>query len=254
MGDSTEIAWTDSTFNPWWGCAKVSPGCAHCYAEAFDRRTGGDNWGAGKTPRVMVPRYWSQPIKWQREAEQTGIRRRVFCGSMCDWAAVEGPASERSRLWEVIRQTPMLDWQLLTKRADRIAELLPSDWGAGYPNVWLGVSVENREHGVPRIDLLRKIPAAVRFLSCEPLLGDLGELDLEGIGWVIVGGESGSNARTMSVLWVLDIKDQCDRHGVPFFFKQWGGRKDKGGCLLFESEFKAWPTPSIHTPEGGDHA
>ena len=128
MGNSTEIAWTDSTFNPWWGCSKVSPGCANCYAEAFDKRTGGDHWGAGKIPRTMSASNWNNPLKWQREAEKTGTRRKVFCGSMCDWAAIEGPDTERVRLWETIRRTPMLDWQLLTKRADRIAELLPSDW------------------------------------------------------------------------------------------------------------------------------
>lgn len=242
MGDSTEIAWTDSTFNPWWGCAKISPGCANCYAEAFDKRTGGDHWGAGKAPRTMSASNWNNPIKWNREAQQTGVRRRVFCGSMCDWAAVEGPASERARLWETIHRTPMLDWQLLTKRADRIAGLLPDDWGEGYANVWLGVSVEDRAHGVPRIDVLRKIPAAVRFLSCEPLLGDLGPVDLSGIGWVIVGGESGPKARPMSPEWVAGIQIQCHQQSVPFFFKQWGGRVDKGGSLLFGEEFKAWPT------------
>lgn len=241
MGDSTEIAWTDSTFNPWWGCAKLSPGCANCYAEAFDRRTGGDHWGTGKTPRTMSASNWANPLKWQREAERTGIRRKVFCGSMCDWAATEGSATERTRLWDAIRCTPILDWQLLTKRASRIAELLPDDWGDGYANVWLGVSVEDWAHGVPRIDILRRIPARVRFLSCEPLLDDLGPMDLAGIGWVIVGGESGPKARPMDPEWVDSIQDQCSAQGVPFFFKQWGGRKGKGGCILHGNEFKAWP-------------
>lgn len=241
MADSTEIAWTDSTFNPWWGCAKISPGCANCYAEALDARNGGDHWGAGKAPRRMSAHNWNNPLRWQREAERTGVRRKVFCGSMCDWAAVEGPADELARLWDMIRKTPMLDWQLLTKRADRIAELLPSDWGDGYANVWLGVSVEDRNHGVPRIDILRKIPARVRFLSCEPLLGDIGPVDLSGIGWVIVGGESGPKARPLSPEWVATIQIQCHQQNVPFFFKQWGGHPDKGGCLLFGEEFKAWP-------------
>jgi len=255
VGDLTEIAWTDSTFNPWWGCAKVSPGCANCYAEAFDKRTGGDYWGVGKMPRIMGASNWNKPLKWQREAERTGIRRKVFCGSMCDWAAIEGPDTERARLWDLIRQTPMLDWQLLTKRADRISDLLPSDWGTGYPNVWLGVSVENWNHGVSRIDILRKIPATVRYLSCEPLLGDLGPIDLTGIGWVIVGGESGPNARPMYRSWVLELMMQCDHQGVPFFFKQWGGcSKDKGGSRLLGREFKAWPVPSIIIPEGVRYA
>lgn len=241
MGDSTEIAWTDSTFNPWWGCAKLSPGCANCYAEAFDRRTGGDHWGVGKAPRTMSASNWANPLKWQREAERTGIRRKVFCGSMCDWAATEGDGGERARLWDMIQRTPMLDWQLLTKRAGSIANLLPDDWGDGYANVWLGVSVEDRVHGVPRIDILRRIPARVRFLSCEPLLDDLGPLDLTGIGWVIVGGESGPKARPMAGEWVGNIQEQCGTQGVPFFFKQWGGRKDKGGCLLHGRESKEWP-------------
>jgi protein gp37 len=189
----------------------------------------------------MSASNWANPLKWQREAERTGIRRKVFCGSMCDWAATEGPATERARLWDMIRRTPMLDWQLLTKRARSIANLLPGDWGNGYANVWLGVSVEDRAHGVPRIDILRRIPAKVRFLSCEPLVGDLGMVDLSGIGWVIVGGESGPNARPMDPDWMLRIKIQCQQQHVPFFFKQWGGRKDKGGSLIDGSEYKEWP-------------
>jgi len=160
---------------------------------------------------------------------------------MCDWAASEIAESERTRLWDIIRKTPLLDWQLLTKRADRIATCLPDDWGEGYQNVWLGVSVENRAHGLPRVDHLRKIPAKIKFLSCEPLLEDLGEINLAGIDWVIVGGESGPRARPMEVSWVHNIKDACAAQAVLFFFKQWGGRESKGGCLLDGAESKAWP-------------
>lgn len=245
MGDTTEIAWTDSTFNPWWGCAKVSPGCANCYAEALDKRMGGDFWGAGRAPRLMSASNWNKPLKWNREALQAGIRRKVFCGSMCDWAAVEGPSSELARLWELIRSTPSLDWQLLTKRAERIEALLPEDWGGGYPNVWLGVTVESRVQGIPRIDALRQIPATVRFLSCEPLLEDLGKVDFRGMHWVIVGGESGPHARPMNHVWVSSIQNQCWQQSVPFFFKQWGGRKDKGGSHLDGEEFKAWPRTRV---------
>ena len=117
MAEKTEIAWTDSTFNPWWGCSKVGPGCDHCYAEALDRRTGGDHWGPDKTPRVMSGDNWRKPVRWQRIAEASGTRRRVFCGSMCDWADKNAPAEHRDKLWELIRATPALDWQLLTKRA-----------------------------------------------------------------------------------------------------------------------------------------
>lgn len=220
MAESTNIAWTDSTFNPWLGCSKVGPGCDHCYAEALDRRTGGDHWGATKTPRTMSADNWRKPVRWQRIAEGTGTRRRVFCGSMCDWADKNALDSERARLWALIRSTPMLDWQLLTKRAPNIARCLPADWSAGYENVWLGVTVENRKHGLPRIDHLRRAPARVRFLSIEPLLEDLGEIDLTGIHWVIVGGESGHGARPLEAAWVESIRRQCEAAGVAFFFKQ----------------------------------
>lgn len=204
-------------------------------------RTGGDHWGPDKTPRVMSGDNWKKPVRWQRIAEASGTRRRVFCGSMCDWADKNAPADQRARLWELIRSTRSLDWQLLTKRAPRIADCLPPDWGTGYENVWLGVTVENRKHGLPRIDQLRTIPAKVRFLSVEPLLEDLGDIDLTGIHWVIVGGESGHGARPMEAVWVENIKHQCEAAGVALFFKQWGGRIDKGGCLIDGGECKQWP-------------
>jgi protein gp37 len=245
MAETTEIAWTDSTFNPWWGCSKVGPGCDHCYAEALDRRTGGDYWGAAKTPRTMSADNWRKPARWQEAAKASGIRRRVFCGSMCDWTDKNAPELQRARLWSLIRSTPMLDWQLLTKRAPNIARCLPVDWGDGYENVWLGVTVENRKHGLPRIEHLRRVPAKVRFLSIEPLLEDLGRIDLTGIHWVIVGGESGHGARPMDASWVESIRRQCYTAGVAFFFKQWGGkfagRIAKGGCLLDGIEVKQWP-------------
>ncbi|MCG7932124.1 MAG: phage Gp37/Gp68 family protein [Candidatus Thiodiazotropha lotti] len=241
MAETTEIAWTDSTFNPWWGCTKVGPGCDHCYAEAFDKRTGGNHWGRGSSPRTLSADNWRKPKRWQKRAEKDGIRRKVFCGSMCDVFDKNAPEGQRERLWQLIRETPMLDWQLLTKRAPNIEKHLPADWGDGYSNVWLGVTVEDQKHGLRRLDVLREIPAKVRFLSIEPLLEDLGDIDLTGIHWVIVGGESGHHARTMNPEWVWRIKDQCWWQGVPFFFKQWGGRKDKGGCLMNGAEYKQWP-------------
>ena len=240
MADTTEIAWTDSTFNPWWGCTKVAPGCDHCYAQTLDRRTGGDHWGPDKRPRVLSDENWRKPARWQRRAAASGTRRRVFCGSMCDWADKNAPAGQRDRLWALIRATPGLDWQLLTKRAPRIAQCLPADWGEGYANTWLGVTVEDRDHGLVRIEHLRRVPARVRFLSVEPLLEDLGEINLAGIDWVIVGGESGPGARAMDAAWVHNIRRQCTAAGVAFFFKQWGGRT-KGGCLLEGAEIKQWP-------------
>lgn len=245
MGDNTEIAWTDSTFNPWWGCTKVSPGCDHCYAEALDKRTGGEHWGSNTRPRTMSEANWNKPLKWQKQAEKDGIKRKVFCGSMCDWTDNNSPKGQLARLWELIRKTSMLEWQLLTKRAPNIAKCLPEDWGNGYPNVWLGVTVENQKHGLPRIDILRQIPAAVRFLSIEPLIEDLGEINLNGIDWVIVGGESGCSARPMNKTWVVNIVFQCDKSCTPIFFKQWGGRRDKGGCLFDGQEIKMWPVQFV---------
>jgi protein gp37 len=160
---------------------------------------------------------------------------------MCDVFDKKAPAGERERLWALIRKTPNLTWQLLTKRAPNIHRFLPYDWGEGYANVWLGVSVENRADGLPRIEQLRQIPARVRFLSIEPLLENLGPLNLFGIHWVIVGGESGSRARPMDPSWVKRIRRQCIGQHVPLFFKQWGGRRDKGGCLLNGLEVKQWP-------------
>ena len=237
MADKTEISWTDSTFNPWWGCSKVGPGCDNCYAEALDRRTGGKHWGPGTKPRTLSDNNWHKPLKWNKAT----ARRKVFCGSMCDWADKNAPEGQRARLWELIRATPRLDWQLLTKRAANIADCLPTDWGGGYSNVWLGVTVEDIKHGLPRIERLRAIPARVRFLSIEPLLENLGPIDLAGIHWVIVGGESGPGARPMQPGWARAICRQCEAAGVPFFFKQHGGRVGKGGCLLDGREIKLWP-------------
>lgn len=247
MADNTDISWTDSTFNPWWGCTKVSPGCDHCYAEALDRRIGGIHWGEGAMPRSMSDSNWANPLRWQRQALKEGVRRKVFCGSMCDVFDKNAPAGQRERLWTHIRSTSMLDWQLLTKRAPNILKYLPPDWGDGYPNVWIGVTVEDMQHGLPRIDLLRDIPAVVRFISIEPLLEDLGELNLAGISWAIIGGESGVAFRTLEESWVRNAITQCRSQGVKVFFKQWGGRTSKaGGCLIDGREIKEWPTVSSY--------
>ncbi|MBK3779849.1 phage Gp37/Gp68 family protein [Paraburkholderia aspalathi] len=246
MAETTGIGWTDSTFNQWLGCSPVSPGCDRCYAEALDHRTGGAHWGPHARPRMMSEDNWKKPLRWERNHEEFeathGHRRRVFAGSMCDWADKNAPEGQRDRLWDHIRATPHLDWQLLTKRAPNIVKYLPSDWGEGYDNVWLGVTVENRKHGLPRLERLRDIPAKVRFLSVEPLLEDLGEMDLTNIDWVIVGGESGPGFRPMEVEWVETIRQQCEAQDVAFFFKQHGGyRPGKGATLLNGKEYKQWP-------------
>lgn len=222
MGTDTEIAWTDSTFNAWWGCTKVSPECDHCYAEAFDKRIGGSHWGSSAPRRVFGEKHWREPIKWNTQAEKLGKRRRVFCNSMADVFDSEAPEVEREKLWDLIRATPWLDWQLLTKRPHNIRKMLPADWGDGYANVWLGTTAGTRKSAAIRIHALRSAPALVRFISCEPLLEDLGDLPLGGIDWLIVGGESGHHARPMDLDWARSLRAQCKAAGVAFFFKQLG--------------------------------
>jgi protein gp37 len=207
----------------------------------LDARTGGRHWGVDAKPRGMSDKYWRQPIHWNQEAHAAGERWRVF-PSMCDSFDKFAPAGQRERHWELIRKTPSLDWLLLTKLAPNIRRFLPSDWGNGYANVWLGVSVEDRKHGLPRIDILREIPAVVRFLSIEPLLQDLGPLDLTGISWVIIGGESWKDPRPMELEWAENVIRQCREQGVAVWFKQVGGSDgDKGGCLLNGIEIKELP-------------
>lgn len=243
MGQTT-IEWTathheDGTvtpgysFNPWWGCVKVSPGCANCYALTLSRRYGHDVWGPAKTTnrRMMSDNYWRQPLKWNAVAEKAGQRRRVFCASMAD-VFEEHPqvADARIRLLTLIDDTPWLDWLLLTKRPENIMEMM-DDWVNPFPsNIWIGTSVENQEQADKRIPELLKVPAKVRFLSCEPLLGpvDLGQWIIPSceptshVDWVIVGGESGPGARPMHPDWARNLRDQCVEAGVAYHFKQWG--------------------------------
>lgn len=222
MGTETGIAWTNHTFNPWWGCTKVSPGCDNCYAETFDRRVGGSHWGKDAPRRKFGDKHWNEPLKWNAAAEKAGRPALVFCASMADWCDVDAPEGVLPRLHALWRATPWLRWQMLTKRPARIRACLPADWGDGYPNVWLGTTVDDRKHGLPRIDVLRTIPARVRFLSMEPLLEDPGIMDLSGIAWVIVGGESGHNARPFREEWARNIIAQCRAAGVRPFVKQMG--------------------------------
>lgn len=244
MGFNSKIEWTTHTFNPWWGCTKVSDGCKYCYAELLSNRYGHDVWGAGKQRRMLSDKHWQQPLNWNIRAEAEGVRYRVFCASMADVFEENAPGSEVNRLWQIIRQTPMLDWQLLTKRPERIAAHLPDDWGSGYRNVWLGTSVED-ERVIDRIDHLAGVSAVVHFLSLEPLIGPLRNLPLDNIQWVIVGGESGPRSRPIDEEWVLDIRRQCRAAEVPFFFKQWGGvKKAKNGRALQGNYYDEMPTSS----------
>lgn len=224
MGANTTIEWTDFTFNPWLGCQKISPACDNCYAEAWDKRYhGGEHWGANAPRQITSDANWRNPLAWNRAAERLGQRRRVFCASLADVFDNAAPAGARERLWGLISETPWLDWQLLTKRPQNIAKMLPSDWGDGYPNVWLGTTVENQIEARRRIPHLVKVPTVIRFLSCEPLLNYINLTRwLYDISWIIVGGESGPGARTMMQEWVRSLRDQCEASGTAFFFKQVG--------------------------------
>lgn len=251
MADNTNISWTDHTHNEWWGCSSTAgAGCDHCYAAVMDKRTGGSFFGIGTTPRLTKEQNRNKPYRWNREAEAAGLRSKVFCGSMMDFFDKNAPSGAREPLWKKIKTTASLDWQVLTKRPGNILKMLPADWGNGYENVWMGVTVENSRSGLRRLEQLRNIPARVRFLSVEPLLEDLGEIDLTGIHWVIVGGESGQGFRPMEQAWADRIIAQCREQGVSVFFKQWGGlADDAGGCLIHGGEIKEWPRV-VRTPNG----
>jgi protein gp37 len=248
MGKKTNIGWTHHTFNPWRGCAKVSPGCAHCYAEAMAKRDPAILGTWGKEGRRIIASEssdtgWRAPVKWNRAAEQDGQRRRVFCASLAD-VFEDRPdlVAPRARLFRLIRQTPSLDWLLLTKWAERIGALLPPDWCDGYPNVWLGVSIESNDFA-GRADHLRAIPAAVRFISYEPALGPLDRLDLAGLDWVIYGGESGPKRREEDKQWARDMRDRCRAAGVKFFHKQSAALYPEQGRELDGQLIEEYPVP-----------
>ncbi|MBK8810669.1 MAG: DUF5131 family protein [Acidobacteria bacterium] len=239
MGFNSKIEWTRHTWNPFQGCRKISEGCKNCYMYADKRRYGQDPATVVRSKNAT----FRKPLVWHKEiTRETPLADRlVFTASWSDWFIEENDA-HRADAWEIIRQTPGLVYQILTKRADRIAECLPDDWGDGYPNVWLGVSVENQKAADERIPHLLETPAAIRFLSCEPLLEGIdlakalpGRLNVHwtghadenprsewGIDWVIVGGESGPNARPCHVEWIRSIVSQCRNAGVPAFVKQLG--------------------------------
>lgn len=238
MGKETGISWTNHTFNPWHGCFKISPGCDHCYAERTDRRFGETHWGREAPRKFMSENYWRQPIVWNNAAAQRQTRARVFCASMADiFEDRDDLIPHRVRLWALTRTTPWLDWLLLTKRPDNMAKFLPWAGNAGfapYPNVWLGVTAEDSEHAAKRIPILRNTRAAVRFVSCEPILehitADTWDIVLgpdSGLGgfvhWLILGDESGHGARNAQVDWLRTARDAAQRHAVALHVKQWAG-------------------------------
>jgi protein gp37 len=238
VADRSEIEWTDATWNPVLGCTKVSPGCKHCYAETLAERFRGvpDHPFERGFDLRLVPHALERPRRWRRG-------RLVFVNSMSDLFHEEVPLSYVQRVFEVMQDCPQHRFQVLTKRAGRLAEIASElPWP---DNVWMGVSVETAAYAW-RIHELRKVPAAVRFLSIEPMLGPVGRLPLKGIDWVIVGGESGAGARPMRAEWVRSVQRQCERAGVAFFFKQWGGvRKKAAGRLLDGREWNGMPRPRV---------
>lgn len=237
MAEQTGIAWCDHTFNPWIGCTKVSAACDFCYAEALmDHRHHRVTWG-GERSRTSASN-WQQPLRWNRKAKADGVRRKVFCASLADVFDNQAPDEWRADLWRLIDETPDLDWLLLTKRPQNIRKMmiaarravLGSDVGEEHviwpwPNVWLGTTVENQEEANRRIPALLNVPAAVRFISAEPLLEPV-TLSNYGAGaslnWVICGGESGQHARPFHLSWARSLRDQCQTAGVAFFMKQLG--------------------------------
>jgi len=245
MATNSPIEWTEATWNPVTGCDKISPGCAHCYAERMAKRLkamGQANYRNG-FQLTLQEHMLDLPLRWKKP-------RRIFVNSMSDMFHVDVPIGFIQRAFDVMRRARWHQFQVLTKRADRLKQIdAELEW---HPNIWMGVSVENArfQH---RIDDLRATHAHVKFLSIEPLLGPLPRLDLDGIDWVIVGGESGPRARPMDPAWVGDIRDQCQGAGVAFFFKQWGGVfKKRTGRELdgrtwseMPGDRRAWPLREI---------
>lgn len=274
MGKSSSIEWTDHTFNPWWGCEKVSAACTHCYAETFAHRLGKQVWGKNAPRRFFGNKHWTGPHLWDIQAKHAGVRRRVFCASMADvFEAREDLAPWRSILWELIQSTTGLDWLLLTKRPENIRAMVPPAWLKDpLANVWYGTTVENQEMAELRIPALLDVPAHLRFLSCEPLLGPVDLLKWiddpcdcsvpamegagqhapdcstftkpwSGIGWVIAGGESGAAPRYTEPAWIEDLIAQGHQAGAAVFVKQLGTAFARKFKLTSGKASESWEWP-----------
>lgn len=280
MAEFSKIEWTDHTFNPWWGCTRISDACDFCYAADLSKRWGFDVWDNSERRKI---KDWSKPLKWEKNAakffEANGRRQRVFSASMADIFDNQVPEEWRAEFWELVRKCPSLDWQILTKRPMNIRKMLPDFWDEIRGSIWLGTTVENQEAADRNIPHLLMIDSAYRFLSCEPLLGSIDITNLvmpysgdaavppgamqqisaltkneifninNQIDWVISGGESGPKARPTDPAWFYSIQEQCEKAGVPFFFKQWGAfneagdrvGKKKSGRILQGKEYSEFP-------------
>lgn len=250
--ENSRISWCTHTFNAWLGCIEVSDGCRNCYARKLvENRMGKDAWGPKQTtPRIRTSSgYWKQPLKWNRDAIETGERPRVFCGSLMD-AFEDHPDAESARpdLFKLIENTRQVIWMLLTKRSENISEMVPDRWLQSWPeNVWPGVSAEDQKTFNERSRQLLRVPAGVRWISAEPLLATidmrvyLKDVHKNGINWVIAGGESGPGHRPMQLDWVRSIRDQCVARSVPFHYKQYGGVHPGGQAVLDGREWREFP-------------
>jgi protein gp37 len=286
MSDKTSIEWTDHTFNPWWGCARVSPACVHCYADRDASRYGFELWRRHGPRRMLSEANWARPLKWNRDAERAGVPAKVFCASMADVFEDHPQVGDaRARLWGLIDATPWLVWQILTKRPENIAQMAP--WGDHWPpHVWMGTSVENQKYADIRIPILLDVPAQTRFLSCEPLLGEIylgnslravwkcpqcGRHNGSWTGspecfscraracpppyaqvdWVICGGESGAKRREMDPGWLELVVSQCRQAGTPVFVKQDSGpRSGMQGRIADSLWVKEFPPGVMPEPAG----
>ena len=245
MAETTSIAWTDHTWSPWEGCTKISPACDHCYAARMNGwLKAGENWGPGAPRLEYSEEHWKKPGRWATKALRDGTRPKVF-PSVCDPFDNEARPELRAQFFDLIYATQPLTWLLLTKRIGNVPSMLV---GPGMPgrmpsNVWLGATLANREEMLRDGPKLKAVNATVRFWSVEPMLGPLGEIPRDLLpDWVICGGESGPGARKVWRAWIDELREQCAAAGVPFFFKQWGGRNaDAGGCELDGAEVKQWP-------------
>jgi len=249
MGDKTTISWVQNedgtpghTFNPVWGCTKVSPGCDHCYAESMANRFG-KWWGQGTPRREFGDKHWNDPVRWNRAAEKSGIRHRVFCASMADVFDKDWPKGTRERLWELIKATPWLDWIIVTKRIGNAKRMLPADWGSGYLNVWLLITVVTQAEADRDTAKLAATPALIRGLSVEPQIESVA-IDYEtewALDWVICGSESGPHRRPFDLDWARALRDQCAAAGIQFFLKQTpGGTTRKGVIETPELDGQKW--------------
>lgn len=257
MGTKTGISWTDHTQNFWWGCAKISPGCKNCYAADWAKRFG-TKWGVDAKRREFGEKHQNEPRIWNRAAQREGRRHRVFCSSMADVFDINAPVGARDLMWPIIKETTWLDWQLLTKRPENVLAMLPADWGAGYPNVWMGVTTENQEMAEKRLAILRTLPALTKFASYEPALEHVDfRAHLDAIDWLIIGGESGGSARAFDPAWSTSAIEQCREAGVACFMKQMGEpwartnkAKQRHGAdpLEWASEFRVQEFPHGGTP------